>query len=168
MRPMAGLILSGLLFSSASTAQEVDVPLRNWTVPPRTLASAGGVSTMTDVTFPGVFVGIQPCRVADTRGNGFSGGSGPPALTLATRNFQIADLISGVPILCNIPFGAHAASIQFTIVTPSAPGNLIAWPAGGTLPSISSPTFWSGHAKSILHLRMGWKRYSGMGIGSPF
>ena len=138
MRPMTGLILSALLLSSDSTAQDVDVPLRSWPLPPYTLASAAGrFTTMTDVTFPGAFVGINPCRVADTRGNGFSGGTGPPALTLAARNFQIADLVPGAPIPCNIPFGAHAASIQFTIVTPSAPGNLIAWPAGGTQPNAS-------------------------------
>lgn len=139
MRKIAASTLVAGAFSLAALAQSLDVPLRNWTVPSYKLASAGGgVTTMTDVTFPGVLVGIDPCRVADTRGiNGFSGQAGAPALTLATRNFQIADIVPGAPIQCGIPFGAHAVSLQFTIVTPSAPGNLIAWPAGGTQPNAS-------------------------------
>ena len=65
------LSLTICLASSFLPAQSVDVPLANWTVPTYHASSVtGGLTTMADVT-PGVgFVGIQPCRVADTRGNG--------------------------------------------------------------------------------------------------
>lgn len=134
--PLSVSIVS--LLPSVLLAQQVDVPLRNWTVPPYTrAAAAGGLTTMTDVTPPRVFVGVAPCRIADTRGLGFSGQAGPPAINTGTRTFQISGTVAGVPAQCGIPNGAEAVSFQFTIVSPNAAGNLIAWPAGGALPSIS-------------------------------
>jgi hypothetical protein len=126
-------------------AQSIDIPLRNWTVPPYTLSSAGGLTTMTDVTPPRAFVGVAPCRLADTRGiNGFTGQAGGPGLvSFFNRDFQITGSPGGVPAPPNgcaagtIPTGASAVSIQFSIVFPSAAGNLIAWQAGGTLPNVS-------------------------------
>ena len=53
-----------LVTASIAGAQSADVPLHNWTVPAYTQSSRGGITTMTDVTSPRVFVGIQPCRVA--------------------------------------------------------------------------------------------------------
>jgi cell shape-determining protein MreC len=41
-----------------------------------------------------------------------------------------------VPTQCGIPLTAQAVSFQFTIIQPSAEGNLIAWPSG-TAPTIS-------------------------------
>ncbi|HSD71154.1 MAG TPA: hypothetical protein VLE54_00100, partial [Thermoanaerobaculia bacterium] len=36
------------------------------------------------------FTGITPCRIADTRGNGFTGAYGPPSLTQGSpRNFTL-------------------------------------------------------------------------------
>ena len=131
-----GLVLP--LFGSLSlAAQDVDVPLRNWTVPPYTAASAGaGLSTMTDVGGPRAFIPITPCRIADTRGNGFTGQAGPPALTTTARTFQIEGIVPGIPTQCGIPDDTSAVSFQFTIVTPNSAGNLIAWPSGPA-PSIS-------------------------------
>jgi len=137
MRSTALIPLVGVFFPFATLAQSFDVPLRNWTVPPYTLASAGGgLTSMTDVTPPRVFVGVQPCRVADTRGNGFTGQAGPPALNTGPRTFQVAGTVAGVPAPCGIPAGAEAVSFQFTIVFPNTAGNLIAWP-GGAAPTIS-------------------------------
>ena len=136
MRRCLPLLVSlAILVPSVLFAQTVDVPLRNWTVPPYTRAS-GGIGTMTDVTSPRVFVGVAPCRIADTRGLGFSGQAGPPALTISTRTFQISGTVPGVPAQCGIPVGTEAVSFQFTIVTPNAAGNLVAWP-GGAAPTIS-------------------------------
>ncbi len=124
-------------FAAGLVAQDVDVPLRNWTVPPYTLQTpGGGIAAMTDVTPPRVFVGVAPCRIADTRGLGFSGQAGPPALNTGARAFQVAGTVAGLPAPCGIPTGADAVSFQFTIVTPTAAGNLIAWP-GGPAPTIS-------------------------------
>jgi hypothetical protein len=131
-----GLVL--FLFGSVSlAAQDVDVPLRNWTVPPYTLQSTGGgLSTMTDVAGPRAFIPITPCRIADTRGNGFTGQAGPPALTTAPRSFQIDGTVPGIPSQCGIPDDTSAVSFQFTVVTPNSAGNLVAWPSGPA-PSIS-------------------------------
>lgn len=81
-------------------------------------------------------VPIFPCRIADTRGNGFSGQAGPPALNTGPRVFQIAGTVAGIPNPCGIPLIARAVSFQFTIVAPNSAGNLIAWP-GGVAPTIS-------------------------------
>ena len=127
-----------LLTAVAALAQSVDVPLRNWTVPPyRAYSTSAGLSPMTDIS-PGIgFVAVTPCRIADTRGLGFTGQAGPPLLDTGTRTFQITGTVIGVPAQCGIPTGADAVSFQFTIVSPNSNGNLIAWPAGGAIPTIS-------------------------------
>ncbi len=136
-----------LLFGIGTlAAQQIDVPVRNWTVPPYTLSSAGGgLTTMTDVTSPRAFVAVAPCRLADTRGiDGFSGQAGGPGLSsFVNRNFQITGSPAGVPAppagcpTGTIPAGADAVSLQFTVVFPSSAGNLVAWHAGGPLPNVS-------------------------------
>ena len=117
----------------------------NWSVPPMWSphAAFGGLQTMTDISGALPFIPIQPCRIADTRGNGFSQTQGPPALSAnVTRVFSIAGTFAGVPAPPNgcaadaIPRDALAVSAQFTIVAPSSDGNLIAW-AGGTVPQVS-------------------------------
>ena len=127
-----------IALSTPVLAQWVDVPLRNWTIPPyRSSSASGGLSTMTDIS-PGIgFVAVTPCRIADTRGLGFTGQAGPPVLDTGTRTFQITGTVAGVPAQCGIPTGADAVSFQFTIVAPNSNGNLIAWPAGGAPPTIS-------------------------------
>lgn len=137
-RLLASSLFFPLIASIASAQVNVDVPLRNWTVPPYRATSTGaGLSTMTDIS-PGIgFVAVTPCRIADTRGLGFSGQAGPPVLDTGTRTFQITGTVTGVPAQCGIPSGADAVSFQFTIVTPNTNGNLIAWPAGGPVPTIS-------------------------------
>ena len=113
--------------------------LPNWSVPatwspPR---AAGAIGTMTDISFAIPFVAVTPCRIADTRGLGFTGQAGPPILDTGTRTFQISGTVAGVPAQCGIPTGADAVSFQFTIVSPNTNGNLIAWPGGGAVPTIS-------------------------------
>jgi hypothetical protein len=132
------------LVAAGLAAQEVDIPVRNWTVPTYRQAS-NGVTTMTDVTNPVIFVGVSPCRIADTRAiNGFTGQAAGPALaSFMNRNFQITGSPGGVPAPPNgcpggtIPPGAEAVSVQFTVVTPTASGNLVAWDAGGSTPNVS-------------------------------
>lgn len=137
------LATGGPLLSQAAPAGNIP----NWPVPAVWSPSAGGggVQTMTDVTHPRLFVGIAPCRIADTRtGQGFSGQAGPPIIASnTTRNFQIAGSPATLPAPPNgcesgsIPTGAEAVSFQFTVVSPTADGNLIAWPAGGVQPQVS-------------------------------
>ena len=120
----------------------------NWSVPTTWSPSArdGGIQTMTDVTSPRLFVGVAPCRIADTRtGQGFSGQAGPPIISSnTTRIFQISGSPGTLPAPPNgcapgtIPSGPDVAvSFQFTVVSPTADGNLIAWPAFGVQPQAS-------------------------------
>ncbi len=147
MKRLAAVASVVLLLGVGSlAAQQIDVPVRNWTVPPYTLASAGGgLTTMTDVTSPRAFVAVAPCRLADTRGiDGFTGQAGGPGLSsFVNRNFQITGSPAGVPAppagcpTGTVPLGADAVSVQFTVVFPSSAGNLVAWQAGGATPNVS-------------------------------
>ena len=95
-------------------------------------------------TPPLPLIGINPCRIVDTRGNGFFAQAGPPTLSAgAGRTFQIAGLVAGLPAQCGIPQTAQAVSLQFTIIGPNSAGNLIAWP-GGPIPSTSVVNYESG------------------------
>src|SRR6476659_9517896 len=80
---------------------------------------------MTDVTPPRPFVGIQPCRVLDTRGNG------APIQGGIFANSEVRNLdVTGV---CGIPAGADALSVNFTVVSAAATPQgafLLAWPTG--------------------------------------
>ena len=62
---------------------------------------------MTDATPPRVFIGIQPCRVADTRGNGapIQGG------IFANGEVRTWSLMG----VCGIPAGVEAISANFTV-----------------------------------------------------
>jgi hypothetical protein len=122
---------------SSLLAQEI--PITNWSAPPfwsppvkwekgataRPFA-AEGVGT---VSLP--FVAVPPCRIADTRGNGFAGQAGPPALLAnVARTFHVTGLVPGVPTQCSISSAAQAVSFQFTVINMNSNGNLIAWPSG--------------------------------------
>ena len=137
------LATGGVLLAQVPPADAIP----NWSVPATwsPAVDSGGIQAMTDVTSPRLFVGIAPCRIADTRtGQGFSGQAGPPILLAnATRNFQITGSPGTLPAPPNgcpagaIPAQADAVSIQFTIVTPTDGGNLVAWPAGSVQPQVS-------------------------------
>src|SRR5829696_6926984 len=70
--------------------------IQNWTIPGFAALATAQAMDESDVlevenrqsgqekailTVPSSFVGITPCRIADTRGNGFGGAFGPPSLT---------------------------------------------------------------------------------------
>jgi hypothetical protein len=94
---------------------------------------------MADVT-PGVgFVGIQPCRVADTRGNGapIQGGIFPNS---GLRTWDLTGL-------CGLPAGTDAISANFTVVAAGGipPGSfLLAWPTGQPPPPTAIMTYGPG------------------------
>ncbi len=108
----------------------------NWQAPATwSPARATGVHTMSDVTAPSVFIGVTPCRVADTRGNGFTGTYGPPSLAAnANRSF----VIGGV---CGIPAGATAVSFNFGALNVGGAGDLRVFPQGATLPLVSTMNY---------------------------
>jgi hypothetical protein len=79
-------------------------------------------------TPPIAFVAIPPCRLADTRGNGFSGAFGPPSMvTQSPRVFPVAGH-------CGIPLSAQAVSANMAVTNTSAAGFLSVWPEGAPQP----------------------------------
>ena len=85
-------------------------------------------------TAPLHFVGITPCRVADTRGNTFTGQYGPPALTPAGRSMVITGQ-------CGIPADAQAVSFNFSAVNVPSAGFFVAYPTGGAFPPVATMTY---------------------------
>ena len=97
---------------------------------------------------PMPFVATNPCRIADTRGLGFSGQAGPPALSVGvTRVFQVGGTVGGVTTQCGIPLTAQAVSFQFTVTGMNSGGNLIAWPDG--TPPTTSVLNWNASSVAI-------------------
>ena len=102
-RRLPSLLLPSLLAAAHLHAQAD--PLTNWPAPPYWMpqaarAAIGKESLPASIapeaieavpTPPLAFTGITPCRVADTRGNGFSGQYGPPKITPAGRTITIVD-----------------------------------------------------------------------------
>jgi hypothetical protein len=128
-----------LVTASIAGAQSADVPLHNWTVPAYTQSSRGGITTMSDVTSPRVFVGIQPCRVADTRGNG-----APIQGGIFANSQQRTWDVTGI---CGIPGGADAISVNFSVVSPAGTplgAFLLAWPTGQPAPPTAIMTYGPG------------------------
>ena len=105
----------------------------DWSAPATwTPTRSSGVHTMTDVTGALPFTGVTPCRVADTRGNGFTGAFGPPSLAAdAQRSFTITGQ-------CGIPAGAKAVSFNFTALNVSGAGDLRVFPFGGATLLVST------------------------------
>jgi hypothetical protein len=113
----------------------------NWPAP-AAWTPAGTKGLLAEVSNPLPFEPVTPCRVADTRGNGFTGGYGPPSLaSFSTRNFTITGQ-------CGIPVTARAVSFQFTVTGMGANGNLVAFPQGGAQPT-SSVLNWNASSVAI-------------------
>lgn len=84
------------------------------------------------------FIGSAPCRIVDTRGNGFGGQYGPPALALGTpRDFILVGR-------CGIPDTARAVSLNVTVAQPNGIGHLSIFPLGGAVPPVSTLNFAEG------------------------
>ncbi|MFN2386618.1 MAG: hypothetical protein ABR576_10095 [Thermoanaerobaculia bacterium] len=121
---LSALLLSVWSGSSLARAQ-TGVRVDNWTVP-----QLG--SKAVDITRPVTFVGMVPCRIADTRGP--AGPYGGPILAANTqRDF---DLDSGP--CSQIPAGVDAYSLNFTATQTQGFGDLRVWPAGNAPPLVST------------------------------
>ncbi len=108
-----------------------------WTPPP-----SGPASAARTALGPGPsalpFFAVSPCRLADTRGNGFVGAFGPPLVGSST----VRDLpVTGS---CGIPASAQAVSFNFTVVNALGAGFLLAFPSGSPVPRVSTLNFTSG------------------------
>jgi hypothetical protein len=148
MAPVLGL-MAILLVGIVPSVAAVDIPLVNWSAPQSyTPAHPSGMkSLLTDAGNPSPLIPINPCRLADTRGFGFSGQAGPPHLTGGVaRNFQIGGTVTGVPAQCGIPSDAIAVSFNFAVTNIVANGNLVVYPQGGAVPTVSSLNYQTGFA----------------------
>jgi endosialidase-like protein len=84
------------------------------------------------------FVGLTPCRLVDTRGNGFSDPFGPPALAAGVpRDFPLQGQ-------CSIPATATAVSLNVTATNTLGPGFLTLYPQGGAQPLVSTLNYVAG------------------------
>ena len=117
--------------------EDVTELIRNWPAPllwtaPASRAPEGArTERAATASAPLPFIAITPCRVADTRGNGFTGAYGPPALVAnATRSFTIT-------AHCGVPVTAAAVSFNFTALNVGGAGDLRVFPAGGGVPLVS-------------------------------
>ena len=103
-----------------------------WTPPAARVPVGARTEASATASAPLPFIAITPCRVADTRGNGFSGAYGPPALVAnATRSFTITGQ-------CGIPVTAAAVSFNFAALNVGGAGDLRVFPAGGGVPLVST------------------------------
>jgi hypothetical protein len=84
------------------------------------------------------FYPITPCRIMDTRGNGFTGPFGPPSLTSpgATGTSRTVPVLASS---CGVPVTAQAYSLNFTSQSHGSPMQwLTAWPNGPAEPNEST------------------------------
>jgi len=80
-----------------------------------------------------LFYAATPCRIADTRGNGFTGAFGAPSMAAnATRTFPVPTSS------CGIPTSAQAYSLNMTVVPPGQLTYLTTWPCGQSQPGVST------------------------------
>ena len=121
---------TGLL--AAMTLATESIP--NWSAPPSwSPARSSGITTLSE-TNPLPFIAITPCRIADTRGNGFTGAYGPPALTQGSpRNFTLTGR-------CGIPASAAAVSLNVTVTNTQGPGFILIYPQGAAQPLVRERT----------------------------
>ena len=144
------LISFALLVCLAGTLNAREI--RNWSAPPfwnpgeKEISKDGfstqGAEAVAALPTPPVpFVGITPCRIVDTRGNGFTGAYGPPALggNATARVFNVpAGPCPGIPA------DAAAFSINIAAILPAADGFLTAFPTGETQPNASTLNYLGG------------------------
>ena len=134
-RPKTTFLVSVIAgFVCAAAGAQVGPVIPNWPVPPY----HQGIHAMGDVTSPLPFIGLAPCRLADTRGNGFAGAYGPPSLTAgAPRSFTLTGQ-------CGIPASATAVSLNVTVDRTTGPGFILIYPQGGTQPLVSTVNYAAG------------------------
>jgi hypothetical protein len=79
---------------------------------------------------------VAPCRLADTRG-----AAGPVLSAGSNRTFAIWTH-------CGVPSTASAASFNFTIVGPTAGGDIRTFPGGASLPASSTLNYRAGQTRA--------------------
>src|ERR1700737_924147 len=144
------LVLVGVFGTRVAAAQPAQDLILDWPAPafwtptnglrpresPHPLSAPGVAATGAYSPVP--FIGLTPCRIADTRGNGFTGPYGPPSLSQGSPR----DLpLSGQ---CGIPSGAIAVSLNITVTNTQGPGFISIYPQGGVTPLVSTLNYVAG------------------------
>jgi hypothetical protein len=80
---------------------------------------------------------LAPCRILDTRASD----QGPALSAGSTRNVVIGGK-------CGLPPTAAAVSVNVTVVSPTAPGDLRLFAAGKALPFVSSINYRAGQTRA--------------------
>ena len=122
--------------------------IANWAVPtswsPASAPSqsrsnlVSGVAAEDAVTSPLPFIGVSPCRLADTRDSTKPPGYGPPNLTAGVpRNFVVAGQ-------CGVDPSAQAVSLNLTVVNPEGVGYILVFPQGGPFAPVSTLNYVAG------------------------
>ncbi len=88
------------------------------------------------------FFTLTPCRIADTRaGSGLTGAFGAPSMAAgASRSFPVP------ASNCNVPSTAQAYSLNITVSPAGRLNYLTVWPAGQTIPVVSTLNSYNGAA----------------------
>jgi hypothetical protein len=139
----AVLLCSGPAVSAQEKIENWAAPLL-WSPPAKSLekedANSGFAPEAVEAvpTPPLHFVGLTPCRLADTRGNGFTGQYGPPSLVAGVpRNFVLTGQ-------CGISATAQAVSLNVTVTNTQGPGHIVIYPQGGAQPTVSTLNYVAG------------------------
>jgi hypothetical protein len=77
---------------------------------------------------------LSPCRVVNTQ-------SSSPLASGVQRTFTIAGN-------CGVPASAKAVALNITILSPTAQGNVVLWPADQAKPGTSSINFGAGQVRA--------------------
>ena len=125
----------------AGGQERLQKPIPNWSAPSSWSPARPSeeFTTMGAVTSPLPFIGITPCRVADTRGA--AGPYGGPALVGGgpARTFNIpAGPCPGIPTT------AGAYSINVAAILPASDGFMTVFPTGAAQPTSSNLNFLGG------------------------
>jgi len=103
-----------------------------WTPPAAKALGRARIEAVSSASAPLPFIAVPPCRIVDTRGNGFVGAYGPPSLSAGSpRNFTLAGQ-------CGIPAMAGAVSLNVTVTNTQGPGFILIYPQGGSQPTVST------------------------------
>ncbi len=129
----------GVAVADGQEALRESIP--NWPAPPwfgpaATSARPRSLATLPVAPLP--FIAINPCRIADTRGNGFTGQYGPPSLSGGpSRNFTLTGR-------CGIAVAAQAVSLNVTVTNAQGPGFILIYPLGAAQPVVSTLNYSAG------------------------
>jgi hypothetical protein len=138
------LVILVLAFIAGAAQAQIGAVVPNWAVPSSgfssgsSSSSSSGLRTLADVTSPGTFVGVTPCRIVDTRGP--AGPFGAPSLAQGSpRNFA---LTSGP--CTGIAVGVASYSLNITVTNTLGPGFILIYPQGGAQPLVSTLNYVAG------------------------